>query len=744
MRTKHILLIVVTIIFAVILVVAGLTLHRANQEQRALSEDLRYRTGLLADSLKEAVEPYYAGNSTTALQKIVDKFANREHLLGLAVYDNKGGKVAASKDLPVFLLENPEIVSRSMNIDKPIGDFTVNEEKNLYILVEPLHQEERVTGAFLLVQNASYIDSGIRQIWENSLVRLITQIPFLLLIVGLLMYWVIVRPLVKLVNSVKTARIGGKTDPELQGIGNHAFFKPLVGEISKMTKSLSDARFSASQEARMRLEKLDTPWTAERLKEFTKAYLKNREIFVVSNREPYIHNRVKNKIECSMTAHGMVTAIEPIMKACGGVWIAHGSGSADRETVDENNKILVPPDEPKYTLKRVWLTEAEVRDYYVGFANEALYPLCLHTHTRPVFRKEDWLAYKRVNGIFAKSLLAEIKNVSQPLVLIQDFHFALLPQMIKASRPDAQVALFWHITWPSAEQFSICPWRKEILEGMLGADLIGFHTQQHCNNFMETVGKEIESLVDLERFSISQGSHLSYIKPFPVSVAFTDDLKNSQESEVKEKTPEWLKTKTKYVGLGVDRLDYTKGILERFKGIESFLEIYPEYKHNFTFIQIAPESREVGEKNQEYKTAVTEEAERVNRKFKTDDWEPIILEKNYHTHEELDTLYRLANFCLITSLHDGMNLVVKEFVAARDDEAGVVILSQFTGASKDLTGSLVVNPYNAEEIAETIHKALIMSPLEQNRRMKTMRNSVKNYNIYRWAAELLKALGNLV
>jgi trehalose 6-phosphate synthase len=403
----------------------------------------------------------------------------------------------------------------------------------------------------------------------------------------------------------------------------------------------------------------------------------------------------------------------------------------------------VPPDDPKYTLKRIWLSDEEIKGYYVGFANEALYPLCLYTHVRPIFRQEDWLVYKKVNGIFAKSLLAEIKNVSNPLVLIQDFHFALLPEMIKAARPDAQVAIFWHITWPSAEQFSICPEREEILKGMLGADLIGFHTQQHCNNFMETVGKEIESLIDLDRFSITHNNHISYIKPFPVSVAFTGNTKDSKKQKTPKEKIERSKIKTKYIGLGVDRLDYTKGIMERFKGIETFLEKFPQYQKEFTFIQIAPDVREVGEKNKEYQVLVTKEAERINKKFKIGEWEPILLDKNYHTHEELDIFYKIANFCLVTSLHDGMNLVAKEFVAARDNESGVVILSKFAGASRDLIGAIIINPYSAEDTAESINKALSMSSTEQHKRMKTMRDSVKNYNIYRWSAELIKAVTNL-
>ncbi len=743
MRSKHIFFIILGIVLVIVLIVLNSTIKQANEEQLSLSLDLQYRTRLLADSLRESVEPIYGRNSVPELQKLVDKFADREHVVGLAVFNNKGVKVATSADLPETFLSNLPLVSNVMDSDKPTGEFIRDGGKNYYVFVEPLRQVDRVIGAFLVAQNAGYIDSGIRKIWESNLLKLLLQIIISTLLLGALLRWIIVKPLIRMVESVRNARTKGETDQALQKIKEHAFFKPLVGEIFKMTKSLSDARLSASEEARMRLEKLDSPWTAERLKEFTKAYLKKREIFVVSNREPYIHSRTKNKISYSMTAHGMVTAIEPMMKACGGLWLAHGSGTGDRETVDEHNKILVPPDDPKYTLKRVWLSDEDIKGYYVGFANEALYPLCLHTHTRPIFRKEDWIAYQKVNKIFADNLLVEIKSVEEPLIIIQDFHFALLSHMIKKARPDAHVALFWHITWPSAEQFSICPWRKEIIEGMLGADIIGFHTQQHCNNFIETVGKEVESLVDFERFSITRGNHTSYIKPFPVSVDFTNSTMNSSKPDPDSTTLPWLQVKTKYMGLGVDRLDYTKGIMERFKGVETFLDTYPDYIKQFTFVQVAPESREVGEKNQEYNKSVTEEAERINKKFQTDDWKPIFLEKNYHSHEELNILYGLADFMLITSLHDGMNLVAKEFVAARNDEKGVVILSQFAGASRDLTGSLIVNPYSAEEISETIHKAITMPTEEQTRRMKTMRNSVKNYNIYRWAAELIKALANL-
>lgn len=740
MRYKQVLFFIIGL---AIIIVAFLvfTFFQADKEKATLVADLRYRTGLLADSLKESVEPTYISSSPDSLQKLVDKFTNRERLVGLAVYDNKGAKIASSADLSSELVDNQQMISSAMDSNSSVDNFVRIKGQNFYIFAQPLRYNDRVVGAFSVVLNAGYIDDSINQIWKNNILRSLVQIFLFFGIIISIVWWFIYKPLRNIVESIRSARTG-KLNDNNSSIKHHAFFKPLANEISQITKSLFEARRSASEEARMRLEKLDTPWTAERLKEFIKAYLKDRKIFLVSNREPYIHTKIKNEITWSEPASGAVTALEPVMQSCGGMWIARSFGNADKETADENGKLMVPPDDPKYTLKRIWLSDKEIKGHYVGFSNEALWPLCHMAHVRPIFRKEDWREYKKVNGKFAQNLLAEIKNIQNPLILIQDFHFALLPRMIKTSRPDAQICIFWHVPWPSAEAFSICPWRKEILEGMLGADIIGFHTQQYCNNFIDTVGKEIESLIDLDQSSISKEGHISYIKPFPISIAFSNDEKQSDEKPDRG-TLNKLNIKTEFIGLGVDRLDYIKGILERFKGIETFLEKYPDYVKKFTFLQIAPLSREEAEKYKEYNELVTKEAERINTKFGVSDWKPIVLEKKFYNHKELDHLYKLANFCLVTSIHDGMNLVAKEFVASRNDEEGVLILSNFTGASRDLKKALMVNPYNSEQTAEAIKTALVMSLSEQHRRMKSMREAIKNYNIYRWSAELIKSVGNL-
>jgi len=469
--------------------------------------------------------------------------------------------------------------------------------------------------------------------------------------------------------------------------------------------------------------------------------VKDRPIYVLSNSEPYVHSKERGTVTWSVPAGGVVTALEPVLKACGGTWIAHARGSADMEVVDAQGKLRVPPDEPAYTLKRIALSDDIYRGYYSGFSNEALWPLCLMAHTRPIFRASDWEAYKRANATFASALLEEIKRVEQPVILVQDYHLALVPQIIKRARPDAKVAIFWHIPWPSAAQFSICPYRKAILDGMLGADVIGFHTQQHCNNFVDTISHEIESRIDYENMAVLRGEHATFLRSFPISIAYT--VATEEHVPTDKAILGAYGVQTPKVILGVDRLDYTKGILERFKALEFLLEKHPEHAEKTTLLQIAAPTRETVEKYREYSRLVDAEVDRINARFATKQWRPIRYIKKHHSHAELARLYRVADVCLITSLHDGMNLVAKEYVAARTDEEGVLILSAFAGASRDMHGAIIVNPYSAEETSAAIHEALSMPKSDQHRRMRQMRQSVRDYNVYRWSAELIKSLMSL-
>ncbi len=737
---KQILLITFGTIALVSIIVIGFTYTQVNRERLSLSADLQYRTRLLSDSLKESIEPNLLRNSTTTLQRIVDKFTNRERIVGLVVFNNGGITLAASKDMPTRVTENPDFVFASLNKAEPLGLFEKINGVPLYLFVSPLFEKDSVSGALVTIQNASYIEETVTEIWKRNLIRLLTQILVFSVAIILLIRWALYKILKRFTDSIKLARVN-RSARDSSGVP--FFLKPLAREVDKMHLSLAQARFAASEEARMRFEKLDSPWTAERLKEFIKAYVKNQKIFLVFTQEPYERYTSEGKTNYRVLANGVATAFEPLMEACDGMWIAQRGGDSGADTLDADTAIKVPPDNPKYTLKRVQLTDKEEKGYNQGYSIEGLYPLCLNTHTRPIFREEDWIEYRRVNEKFANVVLSEIKNVERPIIIVNEYYFTLLPRMIKAIRPDARIGIFWHTPWPSAEAFSICPQRKEILTGMLGADIIGFNTPQFCNNFIDTVGKNVESLIDFDKFSITRDEHLSYVRSFPISIAFTRKQESGDVSLRGKAILDRLNIKTQYLGLGVDRLDYAKGIPERFKGIEYFLDAHPEYRERFTFLQIASPDRPEIKKYIEYKDIVFREAERINKKFGTKEWRPIVLEIAQYSHPDINSLYTLTDVCVVTSLHDSMNLVSKEYVAERNDELGVLVLSQFTGAAHDLKGALIINPYSTREIAEAIHKGITMPPAEQKRRMETMRASVKNYNIYRWAAELLKAIVEL-
>lgn len=735
---KQLLVAILTVVAVISLIVAVFTFNQVYREQQRLTEDLNYRSTLLAESLKEAVESDFINRSPQQLQGVVDRFGNRERFVGVIIYDNKGQPIATSSGIASQISDSKNIAADAMDANGPTEDFIEFNNEKLYLLAIPLHNESSVVGGLMVAQNASYIDERISEIWQNNLIRLFIQASLLSLAVILIIRWIIYTPIKNLVESLRLARIGN-AQQTFKNLPTSFLFRPLISEIFNIGRSLQEARLSASEEARLRLEKFESPWTNERLREFVKGDLKDRSIIVVSNREPYVHTKENGKIHYYFPASGMATAIEPIMQSCGGEWIAYGSGNGDKLTVDKNDKLLVPPDEPKYVLKRVWLTDEEVKGYLNGMSNEGLWPLCHIAYTRPTFRKEDWEQYKKVNGKFAQAILTEIKNIERPIIFVQDFHLALIPRMIKNSRPDAVVAIFWHTPWPNSESFSVFPWKSQLLDGILGSDLVAFHTQLYCNNFIDTVERELESQIDSEHFTITKNGHTSYIKPFPISIAFPNDHNNQQINFDPKEFLKILNVKTKYIGVGVDRVDFTKGILERFKAIEIFLKKNSHYQHHFTFIQIAAPSRNY----QQFELEIEKEADRVNRLFKKNNWKPILLLKRHHSHEEVNKFYKIANFCLVTSLHDGMNLVAKEFVASRDDEKGVLILSQFTGASRQLKEALIVNPYNGEQTADAIKLALEMSRSEQTKRMKNLREGVKNYNIYRWSAEILKTLSTL-
>jgi trehalose-6-phosphate synthase len=336
-----------------------------------------------------------------------------------------------------------------------------------------------------------------------------------------------------------------------------------------------------------------TGWSPETLRLALTSELEGSEIIVVSNREPYIHNFADQRIVMQTPASGLVAALEPVIRTCGGTWVAHGSGDADRATVDAHDRLQVPPSDPSYALRRVWLTEEEEDGYYLGFANEGLWPLCHIVFVRPQFREQDWESYRVVNERFAEVVEAEAQR-PDPIVLIQDYHFSLLPRMIRERLPDATIITFWHIPWPNAETFSICPYKEEILEGLLGSSILGFHTQFHCNNFIETVDRFIESRIDREHQSVSVRGGETLIRPYPISIEWPPAaLKNQKpvaECRVAVRERLGLSGDIK-LGVGIERFDYTKGILDRLRAVDAFLTADPEWIERFAFLQVAAPTR---------------------------------------------------------------------------------------------------------------------------------------------------------
>src|SRR5579859_3423148 len=706
--------------------------------KRNLRRDLQRRAAVLAESLAGNVERDLEKGTLQTLRRTVQRFANRENLIGLAVYDPEGHIISETRELEPLMAQTPPVVLQTLKSNQETDVFERIADKQVHIAVVPLRHQDKFLGVLAIVHDASYIRAQILQIWWETFFNALLYVVLIAMITLLIVRWSIEGPIARTANWMRSLRTGRMPSSRI-GVPDVELFRPLAREVATFAESLNTARTAAEREARLRVEG-QSQWTAERLSAELRTRLGTGRLFVVSNREPYVHTRHGRSVEVSVPPSGLITALEPLLRACHGTWIAHGGGTADRDFVDRNDRLQVPPDDPQYTLRRVWLTKEEEEGYYYGFANEGLWPLCHIAHTRPIFRELDWERYQAVNRKFADTLLEEIKDTQRPVVLVQDYHFALLPRMIKQKRPDARVAIFWHIPWPNPEAFSICPWQRELVDGLLGADLVGFHIQSHCNNFLQTTDRTVESRISWEHYTVQRLGHTTTVHPFPISVGemdFSIDETNEAGNEARSAILKSLDVDALFLGVGVDRLDYTKGILERFLAIERFLEKYPRYQGQFTFVQIGAPSRTHIKRYHDFLAEVEVAADRINWRFQTESWRPIIFRKRHHSHLEIERYYRAANLCLVTSLHDGMNLVAKEFLVSRDDEDGVLVLSRFTGACHELRDALVVNPYDIEEMADAILFALEMDPDQRRVRMQRLRRVVKEQNIYRWAGDLI-------
>jgi len=732
---------IVPLLLAVSIVSLLFAYYQVRRERRIQTGELSRRAELLAESLEENVAPLLnKKDPRRELQRLVERFGNREHLAGIAVYDDRGTALAVSPGLADQWKQAPAALIQASKQGQGVAEFLHLGGVLLHVYALPVHQDDRVVGGLAIVQDATYLEQRRFRLWRYLLLGVVVQVLLIVLTTFLVVRRSIVGPVARTAQWMRALRMGKETAPPVLAAD---LLKPLTHEVANFAESLVAARASAEKEAQLR-EAGESSWTAERLSVSLRNKLQGSRLFVVANREPYMHTRRGKSVEAIVPASGLVTALEPILCACDGTWVAHGSGDADREMVDEHDCLRVPPEQQRYTLRRVWLSKEEEEGYYFGFSNEGLWPLCHIAHTRPTFRAADWEKYREVNCKFADAVLEEMTGTEQPVVIVHDYHFALLPRLIKEQRPDARVAIFWHIPWPNPEAFGICPWQRELLDGLLGADLVGFHIQSHCNNFLETVDRALESRIEWEHFAVNRNEHLTAVRPFPISVVWPEagpepgaskPVHLQQSALLNELGVEGL-----FLGVGVDRVDYTKGILERFLAIERFLEKYPAHQGKFVFAQIGAPSRTHIKRYHDLLAEVEAEADRINWRFQSGKWRPIVFLKRHHSHQQIERFYRAADLCLVTSLHDGMNLVAKEFVAARQDEQGALILSMFAGASRELRDALIVNPYDIEQMADAILYALEMDAGEKRARMQRMRRAVKEQNVYRWAAYLIGEL----
>ncbi|HEX2531453.1 MAG TPA: trehalose-6-phosphate synthase [Burkholderiaceae bacterium] len=691
-----------------------------NLTLRWFIRDLDIRSQMLAGALEDPLLEYVPQKSLKKITQLFDRAIQDERLYALAFCGPEGSVIYKTSTYP----ESLGCWSASRKEGKP-QTLAYLPQGPVHVVERQIVQDSEHLGKLILVHDMSFIERRS----ADTKKYVITLFALLAIVTSFITVFVAHVSLRGWVQALKDVLHGdilqlptAYTPPEM---------RPVIGDLRSMLRDMHLERQIQSDPSQL--------WTPDKLRSLLHTELAGDQILVVSNREPYIHEATPNGIEVRRPASGLVTAVEAVMRACSGTWIAHGSGSADRQVADHRHCVQVPPANPSYTLRRVWLTKEEEQGYYYGFANEGLWPLCHIAHVRPVFRSSDWDQYVAVNQRFADAVIKEART-DDPVVLVQDYHFALLPRMVRNALPKATIITFWHIPWPNPESFGICPWREEILEGLLGSTILGFHTPFHRKNFMETVDRYLETRIEAEASTISYGGKLTQVEYYPISIAWPETGESAVEHAASFHAGirrELGLDASHLLGIGVDRLDYTKGIIERFQAVERMLELYPDMVGKFTFVQIAAPSRSSLDEYQNFEARVRSLAQRINQRFSSGSYYPIVLKAEHHDQVELQRYYRAADVCMVTSLHDGMNLVAKEFVAARDDECGVLILSQFTGAARELHEALIVNPYHIEQGADALRRALTMPKVEQRERMRSMRSLVKDFNVYRWAGRML-------
>ena len=701
---------------AVALIVAfGISPFTGGIVQQWSRSDVEARSRLVFNAIQPFLDRDIEDQSWDRLSELFGRVAQDKKILAVGFCSHAGALIAPTPEMPASF--GCDKIARSEN--ESFSDIASGGRR---VLVAAFPVGSTKGRSYLVIlTDLSFASARSSQVLAYLLASLAGAV--LVLTVGTIIFAILM--LRSWMNSLRRAvdevRLGTATGRPM------AAGSALDRQIHKLLRRTEDFTLA---------HQID--WTPKALQELLHGVLPGAEVLVVSNREPYIHNRSDDGVVVQRPASGLVSALEPIMRACGGTWIAHGSGSADRDTVDANDRIRVPEGSPAYSLRRVWISDAEQDGYYYGFANEGLWPLCHIVFVRPSFRIDDWQTYQRINQRFADAVVAEART-EDPVVLVQDYHFALAPKMIRQRLPKATIISFWHIPWPNAETFSICPWRREIIEGMLGSTILGFHTQLHCNNFVECVDRFVESRIDREVQAVSLGGHETRIRAYPISIEWPPNAlagvpaRDACRAEILERFD--LAKETKVI-VGVERFDYTKGIPDRMRAIDALLTRDPSWKGRLVFIQVAAPTRSKLGTYSRLQSEAEDLASEINGRHR-DGQPPIRLVARHYESSDVFKLFRAADVCIVGSLHDGMNLVAKEFVSCRDDNAGVLVLSSFTGAAREMSEALIVNPYDTEEFAAAIKRAMIMPLDEQVERMKLMRQQVKENNVYRWAGTML-------
>lgn len=688
---------------------------------RWFARDLGMRGQLLSGTLSESIAEALPDPRGRKLQLLFNRAVEDERLVAI-------GWCSPSGDVAVRTAGFP----RSLDCEEA-GRLSTQPDPHLRLSGGPVHislhevrAESGPVGRLVLLHDLSFIErrsQDTRRYLVAFIAGLGAVIALVTMIVAQLSWRGWINGTRALLRGEGILRPTSGTSRELE---------PIAMELRSRLRDLEDDY--------RRTREHDEGWDAARLQALLRTQLRGDEVIVVSNREPYLHERLPSgQVVVRRPASGLVTAVEPVMRACSGTWVAHGSGGADREVVDRHDRVDLPPGGKEYRLRRVWLTPEEEQGYYYGFANEGLWPLCHVAHVRPVFRATDWEQYRLVNQRFADAVVAEARS-EDPVILVQDYHFALLPAMVRRKLPRATILTFWHIPWPNPESFGICPWREEVLEGLLGSTIVGFHTPSHGRNFIDAVDRYLEARIEHEHSTVSFRGEQTLVESYPISIAWPDAAKAGWPSvpDCRREVGRDLGIPPEHrIAVGVDRFDYTKGILERLHAVERLLEKYPQWQGRFTFVQVAAPTRSALEEYQAFRQRIVQVVTRVNSRFGRPGQEVVRLLDRHHEADEVNRLYRAADVCLVTSLHDGMNLVCKEFVAARDDEQGVLVLSRFAGAARDMPEALIVNPYHVEEVADMIHAALLMQPAEQRERMGSLRSTVREHNVFRWAGRML-------